>query len=325
MHKRFLVMLLLAYLLHPYLLQAELISTDDDVQIFLQENTDPVYSLNGLPVSGQIQKKIWQTKNWRYCEGLFLKRRDGSLARSKDCALDQLSPYEKLDYCRQQKGKISKYTETNYATLLAKMHKCEPWEGKCNLIKGLQYLCEEPSEIQIETVSFNREEQVALQCIFFESRCETDDFLILPKGRSRGSSEGSVLNPGAFHLLLANEVGKRQKSFIYIPDYFYEKNGKRIRAVFNEIVLSYKSKITKINDLYFSVVTVLNVLSEDEHGNDVKKNHRLYYNLQLDSNGNIIGGDWEQTERGPYIVWRPQVHSSTMQALVDGDYLDSLF
>lgn len=122
------------------------------------------------------------------------------------------------------------------------------------------------------------------------------------------------LNAGAFHMVLANKLGLEQTSFI--------ADVERYRQVWNHDVNEYTSTIVNSNLApaddsapgtvkRIQVKTVMSfvssikannwntVLGTDDHVNDVR-NYEYY--LDIDAQGNIIGGEWISRAR-PDFIW----------------------
>jgi hypothetical protein len=142
------------------------------------------------------------------------------------------------------------------------------------------------------------------------------------------------LNAGTFHIILANNLGLKGKGFI--------ADIKRFEEVWNHPFRDYKSEITdrrspgwfarrEVNEIV-SIRTEVSYLDEAESntwepviGTNIQKfGHKTYeYEVDLDANGNIIGGRWESTERPDFLwtVGRPDSFGGNLaglQNLLDG-------
>lgn len=121
------------------------------------------------------------------------------------------------------------------------------------------------------------------------------------------------LNPGAFHIVLANKLGLEKKSFVADVE-----GG---RQVWNHAVIKYDTSIVKAMPAKSNsptgtvrrvqVKTILTFVFKIEenswyptngtenHVNEVKN---YEYTLELDQQGNILGGDWISKAR-PDFLW----------------------
>lgn len=117
---------------------------------------------------------------------------------------------------------------------------------------------------------------------------------------------------------MANKIGIEKKGFIYIPEQF-EPNKKWL-IIFNELALSFESKIVSKNDLSVHIQSKLKVLSEDEKGTDTIREHNLEYTLELE-NGKIVGGSWIQHSFAPIMIWKPDEESRVFDFLKRDNFL----
>lgn len=154
----------------------------------------------------------------------------------------------------------------------------------------------------------------------------------------------SDTNPGTWHLAIVNQVGYNKRSFIMDATYDYE--------VWNQPVVSYEyvyfnpQSFTYARSLHEAMVsraeftndrfagfrsqrasTVIGIVmkvtylvessaSSNEFDNSQHDQHRsvnYYYDLELDDNGQIIGGEW-YTNRHPDFLWTPTMNARAMAA-----------
>lgn len=143
------------------------------------------------------------------------------------------------------------------------------------------------------------------------------------------------VNPSEWHLALANLVGKKGLSFIFDATYDYEVWNQPIyRYKFNyfnpqtkksgnlkESIIPYSSMEKDIFSKYRSknVMYLVGVISEVHYvieefpdtrnsGTSLLKSTikvSYHYDLELDQNYNVIGGEWYQAAH-PDMLWRPQ-------------------
>lgn len=151
------------------------------------------------------------------------------------------------------------------------------------------------------------------------------------------------INAGAFHVVLVNEIGIKHRGFAMDRD--------ATTQVWNQPILKYetaygapqaiisdnpsddarfqvpvKTTITFANELYD---TDDEDLEDDEHSapsyeavlGTAKQKYRTKtyeYNLELDINHNIIGGEWTGGDRHPDMIWRQKFALPTNSVDKDG-------
>lgn len=169
---------------------------------------------------------------------------------------------------------------------------------------------------------------------FIGGRCNDKDPKIDENGRiiSRNCFD---TNPATWHLVILNLIGKAKKSFVFDATYDYE--------VWNQPIASYKLKYFNPNDKDPTDDLNAAVISYSEFKNDPYKKYRsveakkilgvimevsyvvenmphqhdgidestpsivettYYYDLELDENDNVIGGEWYQAAH-PDMLWKP--------------------
>jgi hypothetical protein len=135
------------------------------------------------------------------------------------------------------------------------------------------------------------------------------------------------LNAGAFHMVLANRVGRENKGFVVDMD--------RFKQVSNHPIMSYATRILKEsgpkrNSAPGTVRTVkvsTTIIYGDESINSWEpligtryqktKKQNLKYLVEVDSYGSIIGGEWVSAIR-PDFLWtkdKPQKFTGHYQRL----------
>ncbi|MCO4792777.1 MAG: hypothetical protein KC493_03635 [Bacteriovoracaceae bacterium] len=181
---------------------------------------------------------------------------------------------------------------------------------------------------------------------FLGGRCNQNDPAVDEDGIRIQDQECFDINPGAWHMSVLNMIGIKNKSFVFDATYDYQ--------VWNQPVISYelsyfnpnnmeardslKEAVIKIEDFdkdvfkkYRSpdVRQVVGVFMNIEYGVEVEPRQRekdspkhdrshgadYVYDLELDSDGNIIGGEWYNIYH-PDFVWNP---SNGARALSVGD------
>lgn len=180
---------------------------------------------------------------------------------------------------------------------------------------------------------------------FIGGRCRSEN----PAENSDGRTiDQSCLdnNPASFHLALINSVGIHNKSFVMDVTYDYEVwnqpvSGYRYHFLdfrTKKRILNWREAIVKLADVedpykkYRSskAVYALAIAMEVDYGVETRPEQLLYetaeqdsynklyvkYDLEMDANYKIIGGEWYQRSH-PDFLWTPQVNS---YAMAPGDY-----
>jgi len=135
------------------------------------------------------------------------------------------------------------------------------------------------------------------------------------------------LNAGAFHIVIANELGLKRKGVLMDVD--------RYRQVWNQPIVGYKSEILHSNlspslgaasgtvremrvatELFY--VDEVDPTWEPVIGTNLQKISKrdLLYRIELDSTGKIIGGEWEGWDR-PDFLWN-KLKTSKFNGLLSG-------
>ena len=164
------------------------------------------------------------------------------------------------------------------------------------------------------------------------SRCKVSSPQRLRNGRIRNPDCFSV-NPATFHLALVNQVAGAEKNlvidsyydvevwnypiFAYSYRYFNPKTGESVatlaeatvdRAQFkNDPYKKWRSSKTKsivgiVTDVDYVIANEPKKQFIDTPSDDVTYHNVYAYDLELDANGNVIGGEWHQ-EHHPDFLW----------------------
>lgn len=184
------------------------------------------------------------------------------------------------------------------------------------------------------------------QTYFIGSRCSQKDPRVGDDERIL-DQECFDTNPSSFHLALANGIGRYKRSFIMDATYDYE--------VWNQPIISYQYKYFDPISLDPTFKFKDAIVPIDEYQNDRFKNYRssgvkfivgisleveyaaesspshdetdvgqadssttayYFYDLELDSNYNIIGGEWYNRIH-PDFLWTPDYNT---RAITRSDY-----
>jgi hypothetical protein len=168
------------------------------------------------------------------------------------------------------------------------------------------------------------------------------------------SQECFDTNPGSFHLALVNQIGISKRGFVFDATYDYQVWNQPIVAYsyyyFNPQTrsTSYNSADVMINKNDYTsdkfkdyrtnrstslVGVVLNVeyiaetwptgANKDSPSNDGVVSVQYIYDLEVDANGNIIGGEWYQKAH-PDFMWTPTSNADVTTGVVPNSIFPSV-
>lgn len=287
-----------------------------------------------LPLSGRVKdrKKYWSGDYWALKRGninyrWYAKNKIGHNLSSPDKVrassmsipeLAELSPSEKYDlfigrYDYPLRNEVAKVADLNAMN----------WEGIChgwspatmNHNEPTPKLLMNPDGIEIP---FGSSDIKALLSYYYAYSHKAPDTHQMGRRCFKGrlaTNENDCnedMNAGAFHIVLANRLGKDGRGFI--------ADLERFEQVWNHPITSYKTDIIREHapdrssapgtKRKVEVRTVISYL--DENGNDwhpvIGTSKQAYetityqYKLDVDADGLIIGGDWISRKR-PDFLW----------------------
>ena len=302
---------------------------------------------NTLPQVAFLKEEPWSGDYWPTHKGGVSYRWASEAVEDKERWLystpgkgvttDALSPIEKYD--------LYLGNEDFYLTNLERRRtgiftdrKIPEWEGLCHAWAPATYLYKNPGVIHVKgalghDITFYSSDIKALltthlhyndssKTKFLGSRCNLD-FSELEEKYKKGlitkeelnynmnRPECTDTNPGAFHVILTNFIGRLNKSFII--------DKTRDLEVWNQPVYGYESKVlerkkgasegahpsTKEEVTLETVVYYISEVSqgyERELVEEAIATIKLVYKLELNFFGRIIGGTWLSHER-PDFIW----------------------
>ncbi len=278
---------------------------------------------------------------------------DAAALRGRD--LSGLSPAEKYDiYAGDYSFTLTKLERSRTAVLATIPNRPEyngstipTWRGLCHGWAPASVAHAEPKPVKLKNrdgieVSFGSADIKALLTYVYHegqgsesqligSRCEVNLASLrsqLNQGlisreqydREVESANCRDTNAGSFHLALANEIGRKKKSFI--------ADVTRDQEVWNQAVVAYDSKFETVlkqasagaapgTAYEVEVTTNMRYIIEIDSSWQANGNEGIYrtasyrYRLELDAGQRIIGGTW-LSEMRPDFLWRvsrPQVSS----------------
>lgn len=172
---------------------------------------------------------------------------------------------------------------------------------------------------------------------FIGGRCNTKE-KDLRKDRSNGRIQDTDCfdtNPGTWHMAVVNQIGVSKRSFVidatydyevwnhpvigYSYSYFNPATGREVSSLaqatspargsgdrFSSTRASNASSIVGIKmKLEYGIETEPDQKRTDSDRNDATKTVEYLYDVELDSNGYIVGGEW-YTNKHPDFLWTPE-------------------
>lgn len=296
------------------------------------------YHLNALPAQAMLETKNipWSESYWPRNKGSINLRwnspgQEGfdyqspqfsKVTRMSREELAQLSPAEKFDLAR---GRYD-YPLSSYVARVNAKKTAKDFEGICDgwTASAIQFL--EPKPVDFVNpdgivIPFGSSDIKALISYKGSFHSDLGPILVGRYCTTFGiGSRCSDLNPGSFHVILANEIGLKHQAFAADIEIG--------RETWNQPIYGYSFEI--VGSAYSSAPYAVHVRAtlhytdeldesqwEPVTGTDkfVGGTQDLEYILEMDSNGKITGGDWITTKKHPDLFWKP-----TLKIVFDGDF-----
>ncbi|MBI2602185.1 MAG: hypothetical protein HYW48_03940 [Deltaproteobacteria bacterium] len=210
------------------------------------------------------------------------------------------------------------------------------WEGLCHAWAPAALLFDEPNPVVMtgktgQKIAFGSGDIKALLVYFLHdtkadtnflgTRCNVDIKDLVKKYRNHEISYRyyqdqlaacSNVNAGAFHVVLANQIGRLKEGFIADVD--------KGPQVWNHPIFEYQSEIKKVKDgatkgaapgtvKEIEVMTQMTYIVEYQSSwdrmddIDASMTRNYHYRLEIDNNGKIIGGAWIGQDH-PDFLWK---------------------
>lgn len=257
----------------------------------------------------------WQLpKNESRAQSILLpKRREIAKWKSQESQpqrLKTLSPLVKFEIARgrldyplihQERKRTLDVLEDreglNYGWAVAATHLAEPTETTLPITSG--------ADLQFD-LHFGASDVKALIAYYYgiHARNEVKHYQVgsACMGDLQTDPNCKRIDPASFHIILTNMIGKESKSFVADFDLSAVKD--------HRPVVAYDSDIRLESDGLYRVMTTVEVVRHRDpqwqpyeiFNRDTEK-FELEYTLELNSNGEIIRGDWLSANR-PEFVWR---------------------
>lgn len=293
-----------------------------------------INKLSTLPLSGALDKGTqgWSGHYWPSNKAGITNRwnspanetfdykspsRDAVMRMSLD-QLARLSPAEKMDlyngnydypFKREAAANTSRFSQ-DWAGI------CHGWApASLHHNEPTPKVVTNPDGIQIPFGSSDIKALLSYHYAFYDDSQGGQMGLRCFFGRWMGGVRGcnQDLNAGAFHIVMANRLGLNGEGFMMDRD--------RYREVWNQPIVGYNSKIIRENlspdsGAARSTVSEIRVKTEIFYVNEslptwnvvrgtkdqIIERMEVQYRLELDSNGKIVGGEWESADR-PDFLW----------------------
>jgi hypothetical protein len=241
-----------------------------------------------------------------------------SFNKLSDQDKNNLSPLEKydvfmgrLDFPSVQKAKSS----TNSAAA--------DWEGLCDAVSAVGMTLLEPNAVTLKSPQGNKVEfgssDIKALLAHYYGRIFSYEYSMAGESCSLEEPDDSIsqcrdINPGTFHIILANLLGKQGKPFVADMTKGFTS--------WNHIVNGFTSQLKGDATLparhssqavrAIKVTTTINYLGPGAPSvvkpsqDNVKRRLTLDYTLEIDGSGNIVGGEWVTNDH-PDFVWLPRI------------------
>lgn len=281
---------------------------------------------------------------------------ESDIAAASENNFINLSPAEKYDLYREDNSFALTRFERDRTRVLRTVEEnieydasfdIPSWEGLCHSWAPATIVFESPNPVTLKSITGKHEitfgasdvkallthfldYERAASSYFLGSRCNYDfsklqeqydngEITIEELNAVKKNSFCKGVNPGSFHIVIANQIGLKDEGFIL--------DRTRDAEVWNQPVVSYEVETTTSdregNDLAIyetaapgtteivSVKMKMKYTTEIAHSfNNTDRQNSLVtenyeYYLELNSSGEIIGGEW-LTENRPDFMWKEQ-------------------
>jgi hypothetical protein len=292
---------------------------------------DPSYerTLRNLPLSGQAAERPWSDTYWPDKNGGIANRWSGAGTAPWNQPLPTLEQVQRMSY--QQIATLSpaeKYDIYNgrfdYPFTRGELARAKPtavsWAGICHgwAPASINYL--EPRPVTLRSpqginVPFGSSDVKALLS-YYDARVDTDRGKDLGERCDKTLSNSTAhlpeckdVNAGAFHIVLANQLGLRRRAFI--------ADLTRDAQVWNQPIVRFASNIRAMRrfaspgaapgtvaeyDIQTSMTYVIETGPNWQAIGSRQAMKTYQYRLELSGSGEIIGGEWYGSDR-PDFLW----------------------
>lgn len=295
-----------------------------------------VVNMGSLPIQGSVSQPLWSDTYWPSNKGGLAHRwasRSGgngwsyglnnfqTVQRMSPQQIAALSPAEKYDILRGD----DRYTLTDYER--KRNAASQPnWAGLCHgWAAATIHFPAEPGPVTLRSpigvdVPFGAADVKGLLALVQQYNRSANDFIgVGQRCNATGGyfrnpyaissqPECRDVNPGAFHIILANYLGLQRKAFI--------ADVAESAEVWNFPIHTYYTRVEGVHPFYSNAapgtaqiirvqttIQYAGLASAEWQRTGMRLGQRQYrYTLELDRAGNIVGGEWLDAVR-PDFLW----------------------
>jgi len=296
------------------------------------------YNFNALPLKGSldVDKTPWSESYWPRNKGSInlrwnspskegfgyrspLRAEVASMTRAQ---LAQLSPAEKYDLARG----MYDYPLTNHVATVNAKPNAKDYEGICDGWTASAIQFREPKPVDIKNpegimIPFGSSDVKALMSYHAAFNVNLGPIFVGRYCTILGGARCDDINPGAYHVVLANEIGLRHQAFASDVEIGKETWNQPIYGFEFEVVGSayslHAANAIRIHAKMHYTDELDQSQWEPVTGTDkfVGAIQETEYVLEMDANNNITGGYWITTGVHPDLFWKP-----THQITFTGDF-----
>jgi hypothetical protein len=298
---------------------------------------DFVFGLDGLPTKATLIREPWSDSYWPENQGGISYRWQRREAFGRLLAPDEIAQMDPVDISKLSPAE--KYDlfvgATDWPLTQRAVSQTSPdesgWTGYCHGWSPASLQFEEPRPVTVTNsdgveIRFGSSDVKALLTYFagevIPSQYSTDvyPFAVSPRGIGGGCGSGRAdqpqchdVNPGALHVLLANQLGLRHAGFVMEVDPSHEKWNQPVFAYDSEILGRRAPSPGAAEGTVEEAVVATTVTWGQEiepawepvvgtHHQDTTA-RRYLYTLELDAAGTIVGGQWlARTHSGDFVT-----------------------
>jgi hypothetical protein len=318
-------------------------------------NGSYVRNFSQLPINGELRKAPWADTYWATRDGgvayrwqtsetpfeYKLHTKEEIIAMSAN-EIGMLSPAEKYDIYN---GKF------NFPTVISERDRTSPnalgWEGLCHGWAAAAYLFLEPKPVVVTSptgikIPFGSSDIKALLIHYVALRSPGPvHFLGVRCNIDLGANPDSIpascrdVNAGSFHIVLTNQMGILRQSFV--------ADVRRDQQVWNQPIFGFESKVESEKNgasegaaagtvKEVTIRTAMHYVNEisaswsdtGSFWNDTISTETYEYRVELNAQGEIIGGEWLSYNRPDFLWIMEKVNFSAQHAGLKNIYETSI-
>ena len=293
-------------------------------------NESLISNFDSLPLEGMIEDKvkIWPASHWQNYLGNISYRWSAASNQSftyplynkseilllEPHEISVLSPAEKLDLLR------GNYTFPMARKLFNKHSPNTPtWHGICHGMAVAAIHHDEPIPVKLTNadgieIDFYSSDIKGLLSYFYAYHGKASYKQLGKRCYKENSKKRACLglNPASFHLILANNNGLKGESFVVDIDSGPEVWNHVIQSyssyIVNEVEVDFTSSLKAVKRVRVQTAVEYAGLIVPKFDPVIGTNNESYfqqnydYFLELDKNGDVVGGEWI-SDRRPDFIW----------------------